>query len=75
MFLLVFVNELVPFSIASVASSNALLVHLHPMIRGLDLLTISYFLLVHVQNMLGHFPCFYLVGFAIHFASYDAHST
>jgi hypothetical protein len=43
--LLAFLNEVVPFSIASVASSNTSLVHLPPVIRGLHLLTILYFLI------------------------------
>jgi len=42
--LLAFLNEVVPFSIPSIASSNVSLVHLPLVIRGLHLLTFLYFL-------------------------------
>jgi len=43
-YLLAFLNEVVPFSIASMASSNASLVHLFQVIRGLHLLIFLCFL-------------------------------
>jgi hypothetical protein len=42
--LLAFFNEVVPFSIASMASSNASLVHLPLVIKRPHLLTLLYFL-------------------------------
>jgi hypothetical protein len=42
--LLAFLNEVVPFSIASMASSNASLVYLPLVIKGSHLLTFLYFL-------------------------------
>jgi uncharacterized protein involved in cysteine biosynthesis len=68
-----FLNEVVPFSITSIASSNASLVHLPLMIRRLHLLLLLLFLISPIQNMVGHFPRFRLVGPAIHFALYEAH--
>jgi hypothetical protein len=73
--LLAFLNEVVPFSTAPMGSSNALLVDLPLMIKGLHLLLLFCFLLVLVQKMVGHFPCFDLVSIVIHFTSYEAHST
>jgi hypothetical protein len=43
-YLFAFLDEVVPFSIASMASSNASLVHLPLVIRGLHLLTFLCFL-------------------------------
>jgi hypothetical protein len=43
--LLAFLNEVVPFSITSMASSNASLVHLPLVIRGFHLLTLFCFLI------------------------------
>jgi hypothetical protein len=68
--LFAFFNEVVPLSIASIASFNVSLIHLPLVIRGLHLLIIFVFLLVLVQKMVGHFLCFGLVGLAIHFALY-----
>jgi hypothetical protein len=42
--LFAFLNEVVPFSTTSMASSNTSLVHLPLVIRGLHLLTFFYFL-------------------------------
>ncbi len=73
--LLAFFNEVVSFSTASMASSNVSLVHLLLVIKGLHLLTFFCFLLVLVQKMVGHSPCFDLASLVIHFTSYEAHST
>jgi uncharacterized protein involved in cysteine biosynthesis len=70
--LLAFLNEVVPFSITSIASFNASLVHLLLVIRRLHLLIFFCFLIGPIQKMVGHFPHFGLVGLAIHFTLYEA---
>ncbi len=67
--ILAFLNKVVLFSIASMASSNVSLIHLPLVIRRLHLL-LFFFLLIHVPKMVGHSPCLGLVPLAIHFTSY-----
>jgi hypothetical protein len=58
--LLAFLNEVVPFSIASMAFSNASLVHLALVIRGLHLLTLLCFLVVSYPKDGGTFSLSWL---------------
>jgi hypothetical protein len=58
--LLAFLNEVVPLSIASMASSNASLVHLPLVIRGLHLLTFYNFLVGSCSKDGGTFSLLWL---------------
>jgi hypothetical protein len=71
--LLAFLNEVVPFSIASITSSNASLIHFPLVIKRLHLFIYFCFLIGPIQKTVGHFPRFGLVGLAIHFALCKAH--
>jgi hypothetical protein len=55
--LFAFLNEIVPFSISSMAFSNVSLVHLPLVIKGLHLLTLLCFLVGFCPKDGGHFPC------------------
>jgi len=58
--LLAFLNDIVPFSITSIVSSNVLLVHLLLMIKRLHLLTFFNFLVGSYPKDGGTFSLFWL---------------
>jgi hypothetical protein len=74
--LLAFLDEIIPLSIASMASSSASLIHLLLMLSTmLHLLSVLCFLVGFCAKDGETFFCLVLVVVAIHFASFEAHLT